>query len=669
MSALHSSAGASRLAASASWGVAQDCGRMATADRLDAGRQVAVLCFQVTRRVEESSVPRSGPGAEAVLDALPEGLMVLAADGRLTFANSACSRILGVPLKTLMRSGVIPPGWHLVADDGTPLPEAEHPAHRAARTRSGQEMEMIGLLRPDDSALWLAVSTGALGPPNAAGRQGVVCTFVDVSRHRQHDMALAARERQLLRALAQAPFTLWSADRRGQLSFVAGAALSSRSSAELIGRPAAELSPEAGAIAADVGQALDGERLTTLSRHEGRTFETRFYPSDDGSGEIDGVSGITIDVTERAAAEAEQAALRDALRHAAEEWRATFDAIDSPLLLLDAEGFVRRVNRATRDLWGEPFERIIGSPLPEHSPGLPWAAIARAAAQSRESSAVATLQERDETRESHWDVTACPLATPAGAVIVLARDVSQIVELRESLRRSERLAVMGELVSGVAHQVRSPLFGISATLDAWDAEPDLPVTCREFAQALRVETTRLSRLMSDLLNFGRARSIRREETSLAEVIGSAVAACRTAATEAGVTIATSVPDDLPSMPLDEERVAEAFHNLIENAVQHSRLGAEVRITAQVGVERGIPAVTCSVDDRGPGFNEGDWQQLFRPFFSRRTGGTGLGLSIAQRIIEEHGGRISAGNRAEGGARVTVTIPLPGAQHGLRGQHG
>ena len=89
-------------------------------------------------------------------------------------------------------------------------------------------------------------------------------------------------------------------------------------------------------------------------------------------------------------------------------------------------------------------------------------------------------------------------------MIVLARDVSHVVELRESLRRSERMSVMGELVSGVAHQVRSPLFGISATLDAWNAEGTLPPESREHAQTLRSETARLSRLMNHLLDYGKS---------------------------------------------------------------------------------------------------------------------------------------------------------------------
>jgi signal transduction histidine kinase len=114
---------------------------------------------------------------------------------------------------------------------------------------------------------------------------------------------------------------------------------------------------------------------------------------------------------------------------------------------------------------------------------------------------------------------------------------------------------------------------------------------------------------------------------------------------------------------------EALHNLIENAVQHSRRGAEVRVTARPEVDHGAPAVTCCVDDDGPGFNAGDAQELFRPFFSRRTGGTGLGLSIAQRIVEEHGGRITAGNRPEGGARVALTISRARREHEGRRRHG
>ena len=97
----------------------------------------------------------------------------------------------------------------------------------------------------------------------------------------------------------------------------------------------------------------------------------------------------------------------------------------------------------------------------------------------------------------------------------------------------------------------------------------------------------------------------------------------------------------------------AFENLITNAIQHSKKGSSVTISASEEED----AVEYSVRDCGPGFNPADLPRVFQPFFTRRRGGTGLGLSIVQRIVDEHGGIVNAGNHAEGGAVVRVRLPI------------
>ena len=109
-------------------------------------------------------------------------------------------------------------------------------------------------------------------------------------------------------------------------------------------------------------------------------------------------------------------------------------------------------------------------------------------------------------------------------------------------------------------------------------------------------------------------------------------------------------------PRDEGRLEQVFQNLLANAVQLSPRGSTVRVTA--GAARG--GVACIVEDQGPGLPAGAAERVFEPFFTARKGGTGLGLSIVRRIVEEHGGTVSAGNRPAGGAAFTVWLPAAGA---------
>jgi signal transduction histidine kinase len=144
--------------------------------------------------------------------------------------------------------------------------------------------------------------------------------------------------------------------------------------------------------------------------------------------------------------------------------------------------------------------------------------------------------------------------------------------------------------------------------------------------------------------------------ALAPVVALASRSCLPAAELASVRIENQLGADAGSLPMDPGRLAQVFQNLIENAVQHSRAGGVVRI---VGSRAGNEARIAVLDD-GPGFAAKDLPRIFEPFFSRRRGGTGLGLPIVQRIVEQHGGRVEAANRDEGGASVAVLLPIPAA---------
>jgi PAS domain S-box-containing protein len=362
------------------------------------------------------------------------------------------------------------------------------------------------------------------------------------------------------------------------------------------------------------------------------------------------------DVTERRKSEATQQQLQDALARSASEWRSTFDAVGSPILILDRDGRVRRPNRAARDLSGRPYTEIMGCAVAAVGSGPLWSAISRATLQVTATGRAVSLQVRDEGTARTWDVSASPLTgneVDGGGVIALARDVSPIVALQESLRRSETMSAMGRLVAGVAHEVRNPLFGISATLDAFDADFSDRPEYREYSRRLRAEVSRLADLMHDLLEYGRPAPPQLARGSLRGVIERAARACAVSARVAGVSLVTELAPDLPEIELDEGRLVQVYQNLIENAVQHSTRGSAVEISA---ASESDLFVTTGVADSGSGFREEDLSRVFEPFFTRRRGGTGLGLSIVHRIVTEHGGQIQATNRPAGGAVLRIRLP-------------
>jgi len=239
---------------------------------------------------------------------------------------------------------------------------------------------------------------------------------------------------------------------------------------------------------------------------------------------------------------------------------------------------------------------------------------------------------------------------------VVARDLTDLVRLQESLRRSETMSAMGVLVAGVAHEVRNPLFGISATLSAFTTRFKRRTEYHRYVEVLQGEVERLNGLMQDLLDYGKPLRLMLEPGEASGVIQAAVAACAAVAEQAEVEIAASIASGLPALVMDRKRIVQVLQNLLDNAIQHSPRGGQVMLRAEpaAGDSAGIVFV---VEDAGPGIQPDDLPHVFEPFFTRRRGGTGLGLSLVQRIVEQHQGEIVAANRPEGGAVMTVRLPL------------
>lgn len=230
-------------------------------------------------------------------------------------------------------------------------------------------------------------------------------------------------------------------------------------------------------------------------------------------------------------------------------------------------------------------------------------------------------------------------------------------KLQGQLRHSETLAAMGRLVAGVAHEVRNPLFGISSTLDAMEASAETGRVNPRYREVLRREAERLNKLMADLLDFGRTPPADRTVEPLRATLAEAIRNCQPSADAAGVAVADRSSDDAP-VRMHRDRLLQVHVNLIENALQHAPRDSEVVITTRATTDdRKQRWIEYCVTDSGPGFAPGDLERVFEPFFTRRRKGTGLGLAIVRRIVDEHHGTIEAGNRPEGGAVMTVRLPV------------
>jgi signal transduction histidine kinase len=299
----------------------------------------------------------------------------------------------------------------------------------------------------------------------------------------------------------------------------------------------------------------------------------------------------------------------------------------------------------------------------------PWATAVEAVRATGRSAWPAEAECTEDDTGRTWEVTAYRAETTSAAderVILALRDVTRIVALQESLRKSETMSVMGSLVAGVAHEVRNPLFGISATVDVLECGQDEP----DGLGLLRSEVARLSRLMQDLLDYGKPPALSLAPAEIASILDAAIRACAAEAREKDVVAFLDVAPDVPPLVVDGARMEQVFLNLVANAIHYSPRGGQVRVGA-FRAGSFDDAVDLLVEDEGPGLTPADLPRLFEPFFTRREGGTGLGLSIVQRIVEAHGGVVAAANRPSGGAAFRVRLPMAAAPQtmslGVRGR--
>jgi len=342
------------------------------------------------------------------------------------------------------------------------------------------------------------------------------------------------------------------------------------------------------------------------------------------------------------------------------EWRQTFDGLPLGVVVVDAEGRVVRANRTAvgcsgRHSWSELIDR----PLADVGPGEPWGALATLVADAPAGGLADPREVTDPSTRRTWVISASRLPTDGqgpGRIILNFQDVTATAQLKEQLRQTETMAAIGSIVAGVAHEVRNPLFSISATLDAFDARFGKTDGYERYLGVLRGEINRLTILMRDLLEFGRPSRPDLGVCRVEDAIRAAILSCEPLARRRHVEVAcTSDGAEAPRVLADQGRLVQVLQNLIENAVHFSPAGGRVLL----GVECRGPSeedwVELSVRDAGQGFSVADLPRLFEPFFTRRRGGTGLGLSIVRRIVYDHGGEVFAWNHPEGGAVVAVRL--------------
>ena len=250
-------------------------------------------------------------------------------------------------------------------------------------------------------------------------------------------------------------------------------------------------------------------------------------------------------------------------------------------------------------------------------------------------------------------------ASHVGIAIRNAELFEQLAATQEQLATAERLRAIGEVGAFVAHRAKNCLASIRILLAALEQRWMEPEVRDRVFTLVPQEINRLSATVNNILGYARPPSSCKDELLLGSVVRSAMAFVAPQLEQAEVDVALVVPDEEPEVLGDGDHLREAFVNLIRNALEAAADSGpkEVRIEVRRSGESDIEVV---VEDTGPGIPEDDLTRIFEPFTTHKQGGSGLGLAMCQKVAKEHGGRVLAENRIDGGARFRFVVPVAGS---------
>ncbi|MEM7412972.1 MAG: ATP-binding protein [Myxococcota bacterium] len=351
----------------------------------------------------------------------------------------------------------------------------------------------------------------------------------------------------------------------------------------------------------------------------------------------------------------------------------TVESLKSGLLTTDLTGHVTSFNQEAQRITGLSRSQALGRVVDEILPGLE----ALRCVQS-EGGALSRSRMRfagQEGRELHLGLATYVLRDGGGEArgeVVIFQDVTDVVAMEQELRRSERLAAVGELSASIAHEVRNPLAAISGSIQMMHAQTPAVGAGAESKRLMEIvvrEVDRLDGLISDFLQFARPGETRREWVLVTEVFDGVLDMLEASALE-GIEVECDVADGL-EVDADPAQLRQVLWNLVNNAIQAMPDGGCVRIEARPGRDeaqeegedrrsnpQGKPhSVEICVLDQGVGVPPEVAEHMFDPFYTTKPRGTGLGLATVHRVIQEHRGVIRV-TQGPSGFATKVEIRLP-----------
>jgi PAS domain S-box-containing protein len=359
---------------------------------------------------------------------------------------------------------------------------------------------------------------------------------------------------------------------------------------------------------------------------------------------------------------------RKEVERAVEEWKTTFDSISDPISIQDKNFRILRANKAYQNLFDKNPDDILGHRCFEinHPEGTPPADCPQA--KTLESGLPEYRIARNNGFKKPFETFTFPILNEKQEVTAIVHMLKDITErqaaeqeqkqLRDKAEVNSRLAAVGEMAAGIAHEINNPLTGVIGFSDLLMHRPDVPDIIREELKIINEGSLRVKDIIQRMLAFSQQLKPMQTMVNITELIDNTLTLRSYALKTANIKVIREYEPDLPWVTVDPGQIQQVFLNLIVNAefaIKKARNGGVITITTG----RNEAHIRILVSDNGPGMTEEARTKLFQPFFTTKNPGegAGLGLSLSRGIIQEHGGTIDVLETTEEGTTFIIELPV------------
>jgi two-component system NtrC family sensor kinase len=600
-------------------------------------------------------VERSQLGYRELIDTFEDILLSISLDGQILAVNRSCADLLGQPFSALVGR---PLDEFVDLPDGTGRTCAVRSLPRLIERRNWSGVLRLQL-KGGNAVRFFQCSIHVL----VRGGQdfGVGVLARDITQQRENE----ARFTELFETLQEAVYVAAPDGHLTDVNPAMAFMLGYESRQELYDRRLLDLFREPQEWEAQQRQmgpsgTLLGREVTLL-RRDGSTITCLHNAAiiRDTGGQISRLQGTFVDVTARREMERR-------LHQQQEFARRLVDCFPDLVVALDGDGRCTFVSQRCRELLGFEPEELVGRRLAEHLDSRDRADLVsrleaiRSSAESGQGASVDVLLEGRNGEMRLFRTTASPLLSESGQVegmIASMRDITQAKRIEQQLIQSERLAAMGQMIAGVAHELNNPLTAVLGVTEMLKESLPDPVSQRHLDLAYG-QARRAAQIVQGLLSFARPPHPRKARLHLSDVIERSLQFHERSLRANNITVDFVRKPDVAAVLGDPSQLTQVFLNLISNAEQAIR---EVREhgTLRIRVATLGDKVVATFQDDGVGIRRDILPRIFDPFFTtKRPGrGTGLGLSICLAILREHNGQIEAQPVPDGGTVFTLSLPV------------